>query len=77
MSLFFQIDKLDLVQEAMLIVDDNLLEAISLEAKSSISMAYLGIGKDIGIVRKVTSPHTIRDVNRSFACVTYCQSAFS
>jgi len=49
------------VQEATSIIDEQLLEAINLEAKSSIQTAQLRIGKAIKIVRRVASPHTIGD----------------
>ena len=40
-------------------VDKQLLEAVSLAAKSSTTTAQLGIGKDIDIMGRVTLPHTI------------------
>jgi len=47
------------VQEATHVVDEQLLEAVSLVAKSSISIAQLSIGEDIDIIRRVTSHHII------------------
>ena len=49
------------MQEATLVVDEQLLEAISLTLKSSTSRAYLDIGKDIDVVQRMTSPHAIGD----------------
>ena len=50
------------MQEDIPIVDEDLLDAITLAAKSCGTIAQLSIGKDIDIMRKVTSPLTIRDV---------------
>jgi len=47
----FQIGEFDLVQEARPIVDDDLLEAVTLTAKSCSVTGHLSIGKDIDIVR--------------------------
>ena len=60
-SLFLQIAELDFVQEATSIIDEQLLEAVNLEAKSSIQTTQLGISKAIEIARRVASPHTIGD----------------
>ena len=52
-------------QEPTLIVDKQLLEAVSLEAKSSIPIAQLIIGKDIDIIRGVTLPHIVGDATEA------------
>ena len=57
--LFIQIGEFDLAQEATPIVDEQLLEDVSRAAKSSAPKATPGIGKDIEIVRKQTSPHEV------------------
>jgi len=44
------------VQEATPVVDDNLLEAVTLVANSSGATGQPSIGKDIDIVRRVTTP---------------------
>jgi len=54
--LFFQIREFDLVQEATLVVDDDLLEVVTLATKSCGTTAQLSISKDVGIVTRVTSP---------------------
>jgi len=41
--------------------DEQLLEAVSLEAKSSIPMAQLSSVKYIDIMRRVTAPHIVGD----------------
>ena len=56
-SFFIQIGEFDLVQEATPIVDEQLLEHVSLTAKSSAPKVTPGIGKDIEIVRRQISPH--------------------
>ena len=47
---FFKIGEIDLVQDAILVVDEQLLKAISLDAKSSILITQLNISKCIDIV---------------------------
>jgi len=59
---FFQISEFNLVQEATPIVDEDLLDAITLAAKSCGATAQLSIGKDIDIVRRVNSPAAVGDV---------------
>jgi len=54
-----------LVQEATLIVDEDFLEAVTLATKSCGATAQLSIGKDIDVVKRVTSPPTVRDVTAS------------
>ena len=61
----FQIGEFDLVQEATPIVNEDLLEAVTLAAKSCEATAQLSIDKDIDIVRRVTSPPIVGDVTTS------------
>ena len=51
--------------EATPIVDEDLLEAVNLVAKSCSVTAQLNISKDIDIVRRVTSPPIVGDVTTS------------
>ena len=44
------------MQEATLVVNDDLLKAVTLVAKSCGATGQLSIGKDIDIERRVTSP---------------------
>ena len=53
------------MQEATLVVDEQLLEFVSLEAKSSIPIAQLSIDKDIEIVRRVSSTYTVGDATKA------------
>ena len=53
------------MQEATPIVDEDLLEAVTLGAKSCGAIAQLSVGKDIDIKRKVTSPPTVGDITAS------------
>ena len=53
------------MQEATPIVNENLLEAVTLAAKSCDATTQLCIGKDIDIVRRVTSPPIVGDVTAS------------
>ena len=48
--------------EATPVVDKDLVEAVTLAAKSCGATAQLSIGKDIDIMRRVTSPPTVGDV---------------
>ena len=50
------------MQEATPIADKDLLEAITFAAKSCGMTAQLSIGKDIDIVRRVTSAPIVGDV---------------
>jgi len=50
------------VQGATPIVHEDLLEVVTLAAKSCGAIAHLSIDKDIDIVRRVTLPPTIGDV---------------
>ena len=57
--LLFQIGEFNLEQEATPIVDQQLLEDVSRAARSFVAKATPGIGKDIAIVRRQTSPHRV------------------
>jgi len=43
------------------VVDEQLLKRVCLPAKSFVPKAHLGIGKDIAIVKRLTSPAAVRD----------------
>jgi len=60
-----QIGEFDLVQEATIVVDENILEAVTLVTKSCGATVQLSIGKDIDIMRRMTSPPIVRDVRAS------------
>ena len=53
---FLKIGEFDLVQEATPIVNEQLLKALSLIARSSIPRALVGISKGVDIMRRVTLP---------------------
>jgi len=53
------------VQEATPVVDEDLLQVITLVAKSCGATAQLCISKDIDILRRVMSRFVIRDVMAS------------
>jgi len=53
------------VQEATPFVNDDLLEAVTLAAKSYGATAQLSISKDIDIVRRVTSPPVTASLHES------------
>jgi len=53
------------MQEATPVVDKDLLGAVIPAAKLCGTTTQFGIGKDIGIVRRATSPPTMRDVTAS------------
>jgi len=53
---FFQIGEFNLMREATLIVDDNLLKVVTLAAKLCDATGQPSIGKDIDNVRSVTTP---------------------
>ena len=57
-------------------VVEDLLEVVTLVAKSYGVIAQLSIDKDIDIMRRVTSPPTIGDVTGIFALVTYYWPVF-
>jgi len=57
--LLFQIGKFNLAQEATPIVDEQLLKNVSHVTRSSAPKATPGIGKDIVIMRRLTSPHKV------------------
>jgi len=41
---------------------EQLLEVVSLATKSSTPIVHLGIGKDIDMMRTLTSIHVVRDI---------------
>ena len=54
-----------MAQEDTVVVNEDLLKVVTFVAKSCRAIAQLSIGKDIDIVRRVTSPPTIRHVTAS------------
>jgi len=53
------------VQEATPVVDDDLLEVVTLAAKSCGVIAQLSISNDIDIMRRVTSPPVMVSLHES------------
>jgi len=56
---------MDLVQEATPVIDDDLLEVVTLAAKLCGTTTQLSISKDIDIVRRVMSPPVTASLHES------------
>jgi len=55
-----QIGMFDLVQEATPVIDEQLLDEVNLSAKLSTAKASLHGGKDIEVVKRLSSPEGAR-----------------